>query len=112
MPAEQIRNILLNLVLKAKGERRKMLARSVKNLLELQSRLGTAVEEKKRLDERMEGMAMRGAVEVAGTVAVNTLIKIGGHALKIDGGMTEVIGTRFALGKDKKGKIRLLMSAS
>jgi uncharacterized protein len=112
MPAEQIRNILLNLVLKAKGERRKMLARSVKNLLELQSRLGTAMEKKKKLDERMEEMAMRGAVEVEGTVAVNTLIKIGRHALKIEGGATEVIETRFALGKDKRGKIRLLMSAS
>ena len=55
---------------------------------------------------------MRGAVEVEGTVAVNTLIKIGRHALKIEGGATEVIETRFALGKDKRGKIRLLMSAS
>ena len=109
---EQIRNRLLNLVLRAKGERKKMLARAVKNLLGLQERLGEGLGQKKGLEQQMATKAAKGAVEVSGTVAVNTLIRIGEHSLKIDGGSAAVTHTRFALGEDKRGKMRLLMTAS
>ena len=57
MPPAQIRQVLLNLVLKAKGPKKKLIARAVKNLLELQARLEKAVARKNVLDGQLEQLA-------------------------------------------------------
>ena len=89
----QMRNILLNLLLKARGPRRKIIARSVRNIVELQQRRQDAIESKKELDENMRAAAARAYIELMGKVATKTIVKIGSHAMTMrpeDGDITRM----------------------
>jgi len=99
MDPAQIRNILLNLVLKAKGSRRKFLARAAKNVLALQARLKEAIEKKKERDEELQERAFAAAIEVSKTVAVDTVVKIGGYTQTIQENATKVT---FALVEEEE----------
>lgn len=111
MPQAQIRQILLNLVLKAKGERRKVLAQAVRNLLALQKRLEQAIKDRKELEQQLEELAKRATIEVRGRIAPSTLVRIGGHTLTIDEESAQVTHLRLALGKTRDGKLQVKMTA-
>ncbi len=99
--------MLLNLVLKARGERKKVMARAARNLLELQARLAKAAAQKKKVDERLEQIAARASIQVTKQIAARTVVEIGGHTQAVG----EEGAVRFALGEDDNGEIRLQMTA-
>jgi Fe2+ transport system protein FeoA len=99
-------------VLKAKGERRKVLARAVRNLLELQKRLAETRKRKAAVDSEMTAKAMLAAIEISGGISENTVIKIGSRSKKIGTEAAHLRDVRFALGKDEAGETRLRMKAA
>ena len=107
MAPAQVRQVLLNLVLKARGERKKVMARAARNLLELQARLAKAAAQKKKVDERLEQIAARASIQVTKQIAARTVVEIGGHTQAVG----EEGAVRFALGEDDNGEIRLQMTA-
>jgi uncharacterized protein (DUF342 family) len=110
LDAKQVRHVLLTLVLKAKGPRRKILAQSVRNLMEMQKRREQVLARQKELDARLEEAAARAAIEVEGRVAPKTVVKIGGCALVAGPETGQIQSVRFSLGK-REGKAQIVMRA-
>ena len=108
----KIKGILFNLLLKAKGPRRKVLAGAAKNLLELQARCEKARARKKELDQQAEEVALGGEIAVSGAVAVNTVVRIGEHSRVIKEDTAAIVDVKFLLGKEKDGKIQLRMTTN
>ncbi len=106
----QMRNILLNLLLKARGPRRKIIARSVRGIVELQQRRQTATERKRELDEDMRVAAVRASIELTGTVATKTVVKIGSHRLAMRPEDGEIMRVKYALGT-VEGKEQIVAKA-
>jgi uncharacterized protein (DUF342 family) len=100
----QIRTILINLVLKARGSRRKAIAGSVKNLLLLQAQLAKAVARKKELDDKLQELALAASITIAGALAANTVLRIGRYALTVG---EEETAVQFSLGETEDGEIEL-----
>ena len=98
----KIKGILFNLLLKARGPRRKVLAEAAKNLLELQARCARAVAQKKELDQKAQEIALGGAIAVSGAVAVNTVVRIGEHSRVVKEDTAEVVDVKFSLGRQGK----------
>ena len=107
--AQQIKNMLLNLLLKAKGPRRKVIARAASNLIELHKRREQALIRKGALDGQLQDRAWAAAIEVAGSVAVKTTLHIGGHGLTVGAEQAVVAQVKFCLGKvDGKTQLRMV----
>ena len=106
---EQVRALLLNLIVKAKGPMRNLIAKSAKNLLLLQSRLETAQATRQDLEDRLHARALEGSVEVGGKAAENTVVKIGSHTMKVAAG--GVSSVRFALGETEDGDEEVTLRA-
>ena len=100
----RIKGILVGLLMGAKGARRKTIAQSIKNLMALQARCDQARQEKQALEEAAEQTARDGAIEVAGTVAVKSVLRIGGRTRVIRDEGAEIRGVTFALDRRKDGK--------
>ena len=81
---EQIRHFLINMLLKAKGPMKKLIAKSTRNLLQVQARLEKAEKEKRSVEEELKKMSMDAAIDITGTVAENTVLRIGSGSMKID----------------------------
>jgi len=107
---QQLRNILLNLLLKARGPRRKIIARSVRGIVELQQRRKTATKRKRELDEDMRVAAARASIELTGTTATKTVIKIGSHTMAMRPEDGDIVRMRYALGA-VEGKEQVVMKA-
>lgn len=112
LEAAQLRQLLLNLVLRATGERRKMLARAVRNLLAVQAQLQELTGQRHRLEADLEELAAQAEVRVSGRIAPNTVLKIGTqvHRVGTEGG--QVVGTRFALGPARNGRRQIQLSTA
>ncbi len=111
MAPNQIRNFLINLLVRARGPRKRFIAGSARNLLDLQKRLEKAERMKKAVEQDLEERAWSASIEVAGTVAVNTVVKIGSRSTKIEEGAACVTSVRFSLGRKKDGGPELRMTA-
>lgn len=106
----QMRNILLNLLLKARGPRRKIIALSVRGIVELQQRRKAANERKGVLDEQMRIAAARASIEMTGVIATKTVVKIGSHTMVMGAADGEVARMRYALGV-VEGKEKIVAKA-
>ena len=106
----KIKGILYNLLLTAQGPRRKAVGAAVKDLVELQSRCAKSVAERKQLEQRARELALAGAIVVAGTVAVGTVLRIGEHSRVIREDASAVVSVRFSLVR-QGDKVELRMAS-
>lgn len=105
----QMKKILLNLLLKAKGPRRKVIARAASNLMELDKRREQAQRSKRALDEQLEKKALGASIEVEGSVAAKTVLYIGGQSLIVGKEKSEVAQVKFCLEKvGEKTQLRMV----
>ncbi|MFA6110422.1 MAG: FapA family protein, partial [Candidatus Latescibacterota bacterium] len=112
LEATQLRQLLLNLVLRATGERRRMLAKAVRNLLAVQAQLQELAGQRRRLEADLEELAAQAEVRVSGRIAPNTVLKIGTQVHRVGTEGDQVVGTRFTLGPVRNGRRQIQLSTA
>ena len=105
----RIKSILVRLLMGAKGARRKAIAQSIKNLMALQARCDQSRQEKQALEETAEQTARDAAIEIAGTVAVKSVLRIGSQTRVIRDEGADIRGVTFALHQERDGKPEIRM---
>ncbi|MFH1567970.1 MAG: flagellar assembly protein A [Gemmatimonadota bacterium] len=108
----QLKAALLGLVLRAKGPRRQVLSQSVRKLLQLQGRCDQTARQRAEVLAQLAELARQSRIEVTGTVAVRTAIRIGDCTLVVREEGTPAMDVTFSLGQDPDGKDELRMVAS
>ncbi|MEW6753281.1 MAG: flagellar assembly protein A [Candidatus Latescibacterota bacterium] len=107
----KLRQMLLQLVLKARGPQRQVVARAARNLLALQQRVEAERQRKGVLEAALAEQESRAAVEVTGRVAARTRLRVGRHAHVVAPEESQVTQVRFSVGKAKDGKERLQITS-
>ena len=104
----EIRNVLVKVLMRATGKRRKTIAQAAKNLAALQARSQEAHAKKAELDARMEEIAAGARIEVSGPLAPRTVLRIGDQTMKIE---EQTSSVTFAL-ETEDGKPEIRMTAN
>ena len=99
---QQIKQLLL----RARGPRKKQIAAAVQQLMPLLVRCEDSVKEKESLDEKLQQVALNATIEVAGQVAAGTVLRIGDQSQKVNEEGAQIKHVKFFLSK-KKGVLQL-----
>jgi uncharacterized protein (DUF342 family) len=110
LDAARIRGLLANLMLKVKGPQREAIIAAVKKLMALQQERERTICKKKALEEKLNAIAAKAAIEISGSAAAKTVLRIGDQTTVAGEEIASVTNLRFVLFK-KDGEMRLKMTS-